>query len=142
MSGMESTRSRPGLAAWQLCVPSLAGARRLLEGLLVVLAVAVVARVASGASSFVPDAVIATGYIYGDPAGLAATIVKLTRTVAVSYLTDVAKLLVVMVLASVEVGMSLEQIRKMGVKPLLIGLFVGAVMGIISLGLIRVAGIA
>ena len=353
MSEIESARSRTGLGAWQLRVPSLASARRLPEGLLLVLAVAVVARVASGVSSFVPDAVIAlvlgaavnnavavpracqpgikfthryllrtaiillgaslsfgavlrtggetltiiviclvvsfslclalarlfglsgrvgtllgagtaicgatailtvgpliaatevevayavgtiftynalavifyplighalglgnlsfgtwagtavndtsaviaTGYIYSDPAGLAATIVKLTRTVllvplavgigltfglrrgaapgqpinvwkmmpwfvfgflgmavlntvgvfpagAVGHLTDVAKFLIVMVLASVGLGMSLEQIRRMGVKPLVIGLFVGAVMGVISLGLIRVAGIA
>lgn len=55
---------------------------------------------------------------------------------AVRYLTDAARFLIVMVLASVGLGMSLGQIRKMGIRPFLIGLFVGAAMGAISLGLV------
>jgi len=140
------------------------------------------------------SAVIATGYIYSDPAGIAATIVKLTRTVLlvplavgiglaagvqqgkqtgqkmnvwkmipwfvlgflamavlntvgifpaaiVKALTELAKFLIVMVLASVGLGMSLTQMRKLGLKPFGIGLLVGAVMGLVSLGLIGSLGI-
>ena len=60
----------------------------------------------------------------------------------VDGLTEIAKFLIVMVLASVGLGMGFEQIRKLGAKPLLIGLFVGAVMGVVSLGLIFAFGIA
>ena len=141
------------------------------------------------------SAVVATGLVYSVQAGQVATVVKLTRTVllvplavgiglyygvragqergqridvwkmmpwfvlgflamailntagvfpalAVKYLTDAAKFLIVMVLASVGLGMSFFQIRKMGVRPLLIGLLVGAVMGVISLGLIYATGLA
>ncbi len=57
-------------------------------------------------------------------------------------LTQTAQFLIVMVLASVGLGMSIGQIRKMGAKPLLIGLFVGTVMGFVSMGLIYAFGIA
>ncbi len=63
-------------------------------------------------------------------------------TPVIGGLTQIATFLIVMVLASVGLGMSFAQIRKLGGKPLLTGLFVGAVMGVASLGLVYVFGIA
>lgn len=60
----------------------------------------------------------------------------------VGLLTGVAKFLIVMVLAGVGLTMSLEQIRKMGARPLLIGLLVGTIMAVASLGLVYVLGLA
>lgn len=57
-------------------------------------------------------------------------------------LTQIATFLIVMVLASVGLGMGFGQLRKLGARPLLTGLFVGTVMGVVSLGLIYAFGIA
>lgn len=68
--------------------------------------------------------VIATGYVYGHAAGTAATY------------------LIVMVLGAVGLSVDLRAMTRLGIRPNTVGLLLAGVMGVLSLGLIRLLAIA
>ncbi|MDO8672026.1 MAG: putative sulfate exporter family transporter, partial [Dehalococcoidia bacterium] len=59
-----------------------------------------------------------------------------------SMLTEVAKFLIVVVLAAVGLNVDIARMRAMGSKPFLVGILLAGVMSILSLGIIFIFGLA